>query len=443
MSFNSLNFLFFFLVAYALQYFWATGHKKRLVLMLFLNLAFYATWSPFFIPVMLVMATVDYYFAIRIYALRTKKRDHAKSLLIASIVMNVSLLLLARYLMPKSGWAVPLGISFITFQSISYVVDVYRGQYVPNESRLEFLASFTFFPHLLAGPIVRASLLLPQFAKKTSEWNLGEGQKRGAVLFAAGLLKKSLGDYMSVIVKTVFDGTGVPDFVTSWAGALGFTAQIYGDVAGYSDMAIGIALLLGYHLPVNMNLPYLATSPVEFWKRWYISVSTWFRDYVFYPQSLGWLKRRPYLNLFLTMVLVGLWHGLSTNFIVFGVYHGILLVATHWLVVHWRWRLPSRYFQIGITFYLIVLGQTVFRAPTISRSLEMLQGLHSFAIAETHLEDLFAALLVLLFCHGLDYGLKQKENWFLRPVPYWVFTTFAVCITMFVRKQADFIYFHF
>ncbi len=266
----------------------------------------------------------------------------------------------------------PAGISFFTFRSISYMVDLYRRQLEPCRSLLDYVFFLTFFPPLLAGPVVRAKDMLPQIAARPRATK--EMCSEGLFLIMTGLVKKVvIADYISGnFVDRIFDNPALYSGFENLMGCVGFTIQLYCDFSGYSDMAIGIALLLGYRFKDNFTAPFKAQSPTEFWHRWHISLSTWLRDYIYIP--LGGNRRgkaRAYLNQFLTMVIGGLWHGASWMYLIWGAYHGALL-AIHkslrkvWRLPEWMVGRPEvRLANMLITFTLVVVGFTFFRAPSL------------------------------------------------------------------------------
>ncbi|MDE6574443.1 MAG: MBOAT family protein [Muribaculaceae bacterium] len=265
----------------------------------------------------------------------------------------------------------PAGISFFTFRSISYIVDLYRGLMQPCRNFLHYAFFLTFFPPLLAGPVVRAKDMLPQIKQNpvASKAMISEG----LFLVMIGLVKKVvIADYISGnFVDRIFDNPMLYSGFECLMGCIGFTIQLYCDFSGYSDMAIGLALILGYRFKDNFAAPFKSQSPTEFWRRWHISLSTWLRDYIYIP--LGGNRKgraRAYLNQFLTMLIGGLWHGASWMYILWGAYHGLLLILHK--AIKRVWKLPEfmkgrpevKAANIVITFALIVLGFTFFRAPT-------------------------------------------------------------------------------
>lgn len=266
----------------------------------------------------------------------------------------------------------PAGISFFTFRSISYIVDIYRGEIKPARNLIDYTFFLTFFPPLLAGPVVRAKDLLPQIKENPEATH--EMASEGLFLIMAGLIKKVLiADYISGnFVDRIFDNPTLYSGFENLMGITGFTIQLYCDFSGYSDMAIGIALMLGYRFKENFAAPFKAQNPSEFWRRWHISLSTWLRDYLYIP--LGGNRkgeRRTYLNNFLTMVIGGLWHGASLMYVIWGAYHGLLL-AVHKMIRKvyripepLRGTFPVRIVNTLITFSLVVIGFTFFRAPSL------------------------------------------------------------------------------
>lgn len=281
----------------------------------------------------------------------------------------------------------PAGISFFTFRSISYIVDIYRREIEPERNLLHYTFFLTFFPPLLAGPVVRAKDMLPQIKQnpQASDEMVGEG----LFLIMTGLIKKVVvADYISGnFVNRVFDNPALYSGFENVMGCIGFTIQLYCDFSGYSDIAIGIALLLGYRFKENFRAPFKAQNPSDFWRRWHISLSTWLRDYLYIP--LGGSRKgkaRTYLNNFLTMLLGGLWHGAGWMYLLWGAYHGILLACHKALKGVWRLpdalkgTFPVRVANTVVTFTLVVIGFAIFRAD----SLETLAAMGSQIVGDFH-----------------------------------------------------------
>ncbi len=271
--------------------------------------------------------------------------------------------------------ALPVGISFFTFQAISYVVDVYRGKFTMRVSLLEFLFYLSFFPLLLAGPITRAHVLLPQVRKPS-----GISERclyMGLWLVMIGLIKKCVvADYIAQYNDWVFSSPATYSGFECVMCILGYTVQIYCDFSGYSDMSIGIAALMGFHLPENFSFPYSASSPSEFWHRWHISLSTWFRDYVYIPLGGNRCSRvRTYINNILTMLVAGLWHGSTWMFVLWGGIHGLGLVA-HKASKPWLNRLPDSRWLNGVavvlTFVFVAVAWVFFRSESVASACQLL-----------------------------------------------------------------------
>ncbi len=383
MLFSTPEYFLFFVVTLAL--FYLSPAVLRRPLLLVASYVFYATWNWRFIPLLLTLTAIDYVAAIWIEDRTGRARRFA---LIASVAANLGFLFFFKYLPFVSrtvGFTVPfdivlpLGISFHTFQSISYVVDVYRGQRKAVRKPLDYALFIAFFPQLVAGPIVRAH----DFFGDLYAWRYPSGAelKRGFYLVAMGLTKKvALADNFALRSDRYFSNVGAQQGgLETWAGVFAFAMQIFFDFSGYSDMAIGFALLLGFHFPANFRRPYLAISITDFWRRWHISLSSWLRDYLYIP--LGGNRRgavRTYFNLLITMCLGGLWHGANWAFLVWGAYHGSLLalervtglgkVRNHSL----RWLEVPR---AVTTFALVCVGWIFFRANNLTDALTVLRRL--------------------------------------------------------------------
>jgi len=349
MLFNSYEFIIFFLVVLtAIVIF---RHRKFQHLFLLVASYFFFYFSSNYLLSLLIFSTIlDFYIAKEIW--NAKDITRKKILLSVSLAGNLGLLGFFKYadfaidqfnflgnqldlgtFIPHLDLLLPIGISFYTFQTISYTVDVYRGKLEPSKSLSEFALFVAFFPQLVAGPILRAKDFLPQLREKLENNSLSKikqiqiqssNLKLGITLMAFGFLKKMFfADNIAPLVNEIFaNPIGLNSFEI-WMGTIAFGIQIYGDFSGYSDIAIGAALILGFKIPKNFNKPYFATSPSDFWRRWHISLSSWLRDYLYIP--LGGNKKssgRTYLNLITVMFLGGLWHGASWNFVVWGLLHG-------------------------------------------------------------------------------------------------------------------------
>lgn len=392
MHFVSFNFLGFFL-AVLLIYWSLRAHRHRMLWLLLASCVFYMSWNPLLILLILFSASVDYFAALAME--RTDSPRTKKWLLIGSISINLGLLAYFKYALFFLGnltgvinlvgidfhapifekLALPLGISFYTFETISYVVDVYRGRAKAVRNLLDYSLYIMFFPHLMAGPIVRPHDFLPQLNRtKRFSWNRGY---LGLQFVILGLFKKAaIADNLATIIDPVFRSPGDYNSISLWLAVLGYAMQIYGDFSGYSDIAIGLAHMLGFKLPNNFNMPYFAANIAEFWHRWHISLSTWLRDYLYIP--LGGSRGgafATYRNLLLTMLLGGFWHGANWTFVVWGLWHGV------WLCLH-RALAPSswlaywpRVLGIPLTFLTVCVGWVFFRAESLGQAGLILQGM--------------------------------------------------------------------
>ena len=384
MIFSSGIFLWLFtafLVVYVLL---QHKHTARILFVTLFSYYFYykSSGTYFFL---LALVTVCDFFLAQLMA-RAEGYWKRKGLVVLSLSVNLGLLAYFKYtnflggviasLMGGEFTALdiflPVGISFFTFQSLSYTIDVYRKDIKPLTSLLDYAFYVSFFPQLVAGPIVRARDFIPQIRKPlfVSQEMFG----RGIFLIFSGLFKKAIiSDYISVnFVERIFDNPTLYSGVENLMGVYGYALQIYCDFSGYSDMAIGIALLLGFHFNLNFNSPYKSASITEFWRRWHISLSSWLRDYLYI--SLGGNRRgkvRTYFNLFITMVLGGLWHGASWLFVIWGAWHGVLLI------VHKVYRrifpvakddrpgIIRHFFHVLLTFHVVAAGWIFFRSPSL------------------------------------------------------------------------------
>ena len=353
MLFNSLEFIVFFI--FVLTVLVVIKHRKFQHLFLLVSSYFFFYFSSNVLVSLLIFSTVlDFFVGKAIYNAKNKTRK--KQLLILSLAGNLGLLGLFKYAdfsieqfnqfanvlgfseIPLLHLALPIGISFYTFQTISYTVDIYRDKLKPSESLSEFAIFVSFFPQLVAGPILRAKDFLPQLHEKIENFHTkglrqiiinNSNLKFGITLMMIGFLKKMFfADNIAPLVNQIFEFPMQANSFTIILGAIAFGVQIYGDFSGYSDIAIGAAAILGFKIPLNFNRPYFATSPSDYWKRWHISLSTWLRDYLYIP--LGGnrkSKSRTYFNLLAVMFLGGLWHGAAWNFVGWGLLHGLYLIV--------------------------------------------------------------------------------------------------------------------
>jgi D-alanyl-lipoteichoic acid acyltransferase DltB (MBOAT superfamily) len=417
MLFNT-SYFFVFLAA-VLAIFYVSPQPVRKYVLLAASYVFYGTWNVKFIALLLTLTLVDYTIGLRLEGLQPGRRKRA--LLVVSLVANLGFLGFFKYYNFLAGnlalllgkpspsfflnIVLPLGISFHTFQSISYVIDVYRGNQKAIRNLIDYALYISFFPQLVAGPIVRAAT----FFRDLWEWRTPSADdiSRGLFLLVLGLTKKmAFADQFAQVANAYFkDIAGNPGMLTAWCGVLAFGMQIYFDFSGYTDMAIGMAKLFGFHFPVNFRLPYLASSVTEFWRRWHISLSTWLRDYLYIPLGGNRNGRwRTYRNLMVTMLLGGLWHGASWNFLIWGGYHGALLSIEKMFRrsepsdEEWSWLYPVKMLR---TFVLILIGWVFFRAPDLPQSVAVLRQMFTggpgrMLLEPWHLELLLVSLVLAL-----------------------------------------------
>ncbi len=435
MLFNSYGFIFLFLPLTLLGFFQLAriSHVYAATWLALASLFFYGYWNPIYVGLLMLSIIGNYGFGLWLgrYDAAASKLSK-KHVLILAISVNLSLLGYYKYanffisnldLVTHTTWQIndvilPLGISFFTFTQIAFLVDTYQGK-VKEFNFMHYTLFVTYFPHLIAGPVLHHKDMMPQFALSTTyriNWN---NVATGLILFTLGLCKKVLwADNLAPFATAIFDGTQLgastgtlPTIYEAWSGALAYTLQIYFDFSGYTDMALGIALMFNIRLPINFNSPYKATSIIEFWRRWHITLSTFLRDYLYIPlggNRLG--KFRRYLNLLVTMLLGGLWHGAGWTFIVWGALHGLYLTINHL----WRELISDKYLRwipgwLGaltggaITFIAVVSAWVVFRAADITQAMIMLKAMYGVAARPISFDAVVHGnLLVLTNLSGRD-----------------------------------------
>jgi alginate O-acetyltransferase complex protein AlgI len=372
--FNSLTFVVFFagvLFLHALPLPW-TAKKVQLLLASYL---FYAAWNPPFVILLWISTVVDWYAAqALVHAQRTAVR---RAWMLLSVVVNLGMLAYFKYagflLGAHFDIVLPVGISFYTFATMSYTLDVYLRRAQPAQSFLDYALFVTFFPHLVAGPILRPTQLVPQFAEERRA-TLRQLQF-GLVLITIGLFEKIVlaDSFLGPAADVVYAPGSTPGAIDAWLGTLAFAGQIFCDFAGYSTTAIGVAMCLGFAFPDNFRFPYGAVGFSDFWRRWHITLSTWLRDYLYIP--LGGNRRgaaRMYLALMMTMLLGGLWHGANWTFVVWGGLHGLYLVAERLL----RGKLKGPPIAgAAVTFLFVTIAWVFFRARTFTDAWHVLEGM--------------------------------------------------------------------
>lgn len=469
MLFNSLHFLIFFPIVVTI-FFLLKKVKQRNVLLLLASWYFYAAWKPEYIVLLLASTLVDYFVAKKIE--RTEIQKKRKQLLFISIIVNLSILFSFKYfhffdkniyrflgyhLFQSEGFEnilLPVGISFYTFQTISYTIDVYKKRIKAEKSFVKFALFVSFFPQLVAGPIERAENLLPQFNKLTSidYKRITDGLK----LIIWGFFQKIvIADSMSIFVNAVYGNPKNYYGLDIWLVTFFFAIQIYGDFSGYTDIARGTAKVMGYELGINFRLPYFAKSFAEFWRRWHISLSSWFKDYIYI--QLGGnrtkTKERFIFNVMFVFVISGFWHGASWNFIIWGALHGLFYI-TEKLFPYKIFNLESKFhkfLKIIFVFTLVNFAWIFFRAVSVKIALTIVG--HSFNFMKTSLNFNHVLLFKNFVFIGILFVVKLIERkkdiisyvsekpTYLRWTIYYVMT--LILITMGNYGLQEFIYFRF
>jgi D-alanyl-lipoteichoic acid acyltransferase DltB (MBOAT superfamily) len=433
MLFVTVGYFVFLLTVVVLFYGIRPSYRRDLLLLA--SYFFYASWNWKFLPLLLGLTSIDYAAALWIEKSEGRVRRLA---LTASLVANLGFLGVFKYynfLGDNLAWllgrpagsffadiVLPLGISFHTFQSISYVVDVYRGVQEPTRSFIDYALFIAFFPQLVAGPIVRAGT----FFRDLYHWRYPSATEisRGAWLLVLGLTKKLvLADNFAIVADAYFAAVAKhPGLLSAWGGAISFAIEIYFDFSGYSDMAIGSALLLGFHFPVNFRQPFLAVSITDFWRRWHISLSSWLRDYLYI--SLGGNRRgkwKSYRNLVLTMLLGGLWHGARWGFLAWGAFNGVLLAIERATGFDRTREIPLRARDIPAalaTFAAFCIGVVFVRANSLGDAFVVIAGMFSGPLGAWPIDPALLVLLAVSLLVALleDRGLVQpfieRRSWY-------------------------------
>ena len=393
MVFSSITFLCYFLPVFLLVYYIVGTAYKNYVLLAF-SIFFYSWGAPSFVFILLGSTIVDFYLVQNMHI--TNEPNRKKRLLILSLSLNLGLLAFFKYsnffienvnsfLQHSAGTEVawtevllPIGISFYTFQTLTYSVDVYRGTHPPLKRLSDYLLYIMMFPQMIAGPIIRFNTIAKQITHREINYS---DRMMGFYRFMIGLSKKVLiANVMGYKADSVMNSIGVVslDSSTAWIGLIAYTFQIYFDFSGYSDMAIGIGRMLGFTIPENFNHPYTSSSITEFWKRWHITLGDWMRDYLYIPLGGNRVSAlRLYFNLWLVFLLSGLWHGASWNFVLWGVFHGTFLVLDR-LFLKRILAIVGRPISIVFTFFIVMLGWVIFRIESVELSLLYYQSLFAF-----------------------------------------------------------------
>ena len=394
MVFSSTIFLIYFLPFFLITY-WLTPQRFRNITALFWSVLFYACGAPKFIFVLFCSIVVDFFLAKKIYQSEIFLK---KKYLLISMVLNVGLLLYFKYsnffienanvLLENLGltgvhWtnlALPIGISFFTFQKISYIVDIFRGKNTPLKKISDLALYIILFPQLIAGPIVRYSEIKDQLQNRIANENI-DNRLNGFFRFSIGLAKKMLiANQMSILADTIFNiPAGILTMGQAWLGSLAYAFQIYFDFSGYSDMAIGLGLMMGFRFPENFNAPYISQSISEFWRRWHITLSNWMRDYLYIPIGGNRVKSkvRLYFNLWVVFLISGFWHGAAWTFIAWGIFHGAFLILDRLFLLRF-YKMIGKPLSIIITFIITLVGWVIFRAETFPQAMSYIVTMFDF-----------------------------------------------------------------
>lgn len=477
MLFNSFTFFLFFIIVFFVYWFPLKQITKRQnIFILISSYVFYGWWDWRFLGLIILSTLVDYF--VGIFLSKESKENKRKVLLGISVVFNLGLLCYFKYYnffienwinawqsigvesnITSLNIILPVGISFYTFQTMSYTIDVYRNKIKNSKSLINFAAFVAFFPQLVAGPIERASHLLPQFSiKRVFDYKYAVS---GIYLIVWGLFKKIvIADTCATYVNVIFDNYESMNTLSLLLGAVYFAFQIYGDFSGYSDIAIGVSRLLGFDIMQNFNKPYFSRNIGEFWRRWHISLSTWFRDYLYIP--LGGSKVKPVLkvrNVFIIFLVSGFWHGANWTFVFWGLINALYFLPLL-LFNKNRKYLDSasisfnkagitNFFNIISTFLLVVFAWVFFRCNTINIAFAYLKRLFTdlnFSIQYLSIErySIEIVLLIILFVL-VEWFSKNHEHPFIGKFKsiYLTVTIFLIIILGVYSDHSDFIYFQF
>lgn len=468
MLFNSFNFFVFYIVVFCVYWSIRRHDAARILFLLAASLFFYMSWNWRYVGLMFFTITLNFFTGLGIAGTESLKRK--KMLLLASVVGSLSVLVLFKYYnffttttaevfsifglsfqLKTLNLLLPVGISFYTFHCLSYTVDVYRNEFKPTRNFLFFALYVSFFPQLIAGPIVRGRELLPQLERPVHFDD--QRTLSGLWLIFVGLFKKvCVADILAVtFVDKVFGAPHQYVGAQMLLAVYGYAIQIYCDFSGYSDIAIGVARTLGYELPVNFRTPYLAESIQDFWRRWHITLSTWLRDYLYI--SLGGSRSsrwKVFRNLMITMLLGGLWHGAALNFVIWGGYHGVLLSLSHLLKGNKKDEISllRKVINIFVTFNLVCFGWILFRSPDMATFTAICRGLLNWQGHWTGLS--WVSLTALAAGFAIIFTPKELKGWLERqyismPTVFQgvAYSGALAVFTVFSAQNVPFIYFQF
>ncbi len=469
MLFNQWSFLAFFVVVYGAYVSLMKYRRAQNVLLTVASYVFYAFWDWRFVSLLFASTVADYYIGLWLGDAKTERRK--KLLVRVSVVLNLTFLGVFKYFnffvssfgslleaagvhasLPALSVILPVGISFYTFMSLSYTIDVYRGDTKPARSFLDYALFVSYFPHLVAGPIVRDTVLLPQLQRERKI--TAEAFQSGALLVLIGLTRKFTADYLSEDVEAAFATPAAQSSLTLVVAVFMFALQIYGDFAGYTDIARGVSRMMGIELVRNFRHPYFATNITVFWRRWHMSLSSWLRDYLYIPlggnRGSSWFG---YRNLMLTMLLGGLWHGASWNFVIWGGLHGFAL-CVHKLWLRGKKVEDKPKLSVGaiaswaLMMVWVCFAWIFFRAPTFDSAMGVISKILHFqgAPSMTVIKHCAVGLAVLLFIDIPQAKTGNETTWLKWPWPVRAVTYASlvlVAIILHTTRDVPFIYFQF
>lgn len=474
MLFNSyIYFIFFPIVAFI--YFMLSSVRVRIIWLLVASYFFYMCWNPIFVLLIVASTLVDYFVGGAMG--RADKKALKKRLLGVSLVVNLGILFYFKYYnflrenlqyilsqlsenltIPEHNWLLPVGISFYTFQTLSYTIDVYRGHQKVETNFFNFALYVSFFPQLVAGPIERSTNLLPQFLEKhTFDY---QRVRSGLLLILLGLFKKIvIADRFAIYADLIFNHPGEYSGMAVILGIIFFSFQIYSDFSGYTDIAIGSARVLGYRLMDNFKGPYFTKNIRAFWRHWHISLSTWFRDYLYIPLGGNRIGvYRLYRNLIIVFLVTGLWHGANWTFVAWGLFHGLFLIIERLGLLSLLKKLPT-FLQVTYTFVVVSLGWVFFRAGSLAEVVLLLQSIpfgegdfwrvniFDDVVAQVEFKISLGLLLLTWLIHYIEYCSDLVENILNKSLLFrWVIYVILILAIPLLGEYGEnkpFIYFQF
>lgn len=461
MLFSNLEFLFIFLPIFLICYFIVKNRATRNIILLIFSLVFYAYGEPLYVFLMIASIVINYFLAIKIDKSKKEKR---KKIFILTIAINLLLLMIFKYTgliinsineilnsnITVPNILLPIGISFYTFQIISYIVSVYKKEVKAQKSIIDLGCYITAFPQLIAGPIVRYETVQEELEnRKENISDFSYGIRR----FIIGLAKKVLiADYLGYAATAIFKTSSV-GFIPAWIGMIAYTLQIYYDFSGYSDMAIGLGRMMGFHFLKNFNYPYIAKSVTDFWRRWHISLSSFFKDYVYIPMGGNRVSKKKLIrNILIVWCLTGLWHGASWNFCLWGLFYGIVLLLEKLVLKKYLDKLPNIIRHI-YTLLVVVIAWVIFNNESLSsiadilKSMFMVHGLGNMDylnfVQVLDIKYILALIFGIIFAVPVKDKIEKliKNNYVIDTILIFVFLLSIVSILN--STYSPFIYFRF